>query len=458
MTIKNYILDTNVLLSDTTSIYAFEENNVIIPLIVLEELDRHKSRHDEVGKNARFVTRELDSLRAKGNLLDGVRLEHGGASGLIKIISATSGVADLPFELRENKADNFIIALAFEKSKLVQEVYVLVSKDINVRVKCDSIGVKSEDYLKMRVTTDKEQIYRGVTRIDVHSDHISEFHANDGIGVDKITSTQLFLNQFVVMKDETAVEGSKSAIGRVVMMGGQQHLRPMFEMKEGSTAFGLSPKNKEQKFALDLLFDDSVNLVTLLGPAGTGKTLVACAAGLQQVQGIGGNEKAKYNKLIITRPIQPLGKDIGYLPGTLEEKMEPWISPLKDSLNFLFGNINRTTKRDESLLALHIQKKKIEVEALTYIRGRSIPNAFIIIDEAQNLSVHELKTIVTRVSEGTKIVLTGDIEQIDNTHVDAYTNGLTYAIEKFKEYDISGHVSMVKGERSKLATLASKIL
>lgn len=457
MAVKNYILDTNVLLSDTSSLYAFEDNNVVIPLIVLEELDRHKSRHDEVGKNARQVARELDSLRQMGNLLSGVRLNQSGASGLISIASAKDGVSLIPIELRSDKADNFIIALAYEKSRDPESAFVLVSKDINVRIKCDALGIPSEDYLKMRVTTDKENIYRGVMKLDATSDIISTFHEDGGLAItaEIFGDTRFFPNQFVVLKDETAVGGSRSAISRVVEQSDKPFLRPLFEPKD---VFGLLPKNKEQKFAIDLLFDDGVKLVTLLGPAGTGKTLIACAAGLQQVQGVGGGDSAIYNKLIITRPIQPLGKDIGFLPGTLEEKMEPWISPLKDSLNFLFGNKGRAGKRDESMLALHIQKKRIEVEALTYIRGRSIPGAFIIIDEAQNLSVHELKTIVTRVSEGTKIILTGDIEQIDNTHVDAYTNGLTYAIEKFKVYDIAGHVSLIKGERSQLATLASKIL
>lgn len=465
MTVKNYVLDTNVLMSDPGALRSFDDNNIIIPLVVLEELDKHKTRQDEVGRAARQVARELDQLRALGSLNVGVPLPHP-ASGRVKIMSSKSGVTKLPADLQQDKADNHIIALVLELSKgetVETGHYVMVSKDINVRVKCDALGVESQDYLKLRVTTDKEQIYSGVRKIDALPETITRFYTEEGIEASpEVTGGAVLLpNEFVVLKNEAIVDGAKSAIGRVVSYdaGKSQFLQKLYNAHDGRGGiFGLVPKNKEQTFAIDLLMDPKIKLVTLIGPAGTGKTLIACAAGLQQVQGVGGSDKAPYSKLIITRPIQPLGKDIGYLPGTLQEKMEPWISPLKDSLNFLYGNTNRNGKRDDSLLDLHIEKKKIEVEALTYIRGRSIPNAFIIIDEAQNLSMHELKTIITRVSEGTKIVLTGDIEQIDNTHVDVYTNGLTYAVEKFKEYDIAGHVTMLKGERSALASLAAKIL
>lgn len=458
---KCFVLDTNVLLSDPSSIYSFEEHNVVIPLIVLEELDRQKSRQDEVGKSARAVARELDDLRATGNLFDGIRLAHGTATGILQIksLSSTLSFDKLPPELRTGSADNIIISLAkFLTDTLTSKKVVLVSKDINVRLKADSIGVVADDYLKMRVATDKEHIYGGVMRLDVPADVLETFYTGkkvDAVG-DFFDVHEFQPNQFVVMKDVAAP--GKSAIGRFVLVNGMPTIQQFRFAREGMTLFGgLAPKNKEQLFALELLLDPNVKLVTLLGAAGTGKTLLSVAAGLNQVNGISGVANAPYSKLIVTRPIQPLGKDIGFLPGTLEEKMDPWISPIKDSLNFLFGK-PKAKREDETMLSMHLEKKKIEIEALTYIRGRSIPDSFIIIDEAQNLSVHELKTIITRVSEGTKIVLTGDIEQIDNTHVDVYSNGLTHAVEKFKYYPISGHVTMRKGERSELASLAASIL
>lgn len=459
MITKTYILDTNVLLSDTSAIYSFEENDVVIPLVVLEELDKQKSRVDEIGRNARQIARELDSLRTVGsNLSEGVKLSSNGATGLLRVMSS-KGTVSLPHDLQKEKADNQIIQLAAELQKSTKEPVILVSKDINVRVKCDSLGIRCEDYLRLRAMSNKDDIYRGVIKFNVSADIVNSFHELGGIhATSEITGgAELYPNQFIVLKNEDGP--TSSAIGRYVELpDGEKYIMPFSELDSSVNVFGLTPKNKEQRFALNLLLDKNIPLVTLVGPAGTGKTLLACAAGLSQVSGIGGMESAPYSKLIITRPIQPLGNDIGYLPGTLEEKMDPWIAPLKDSLNFLFGGKTTGRKRDEHMLALHMEKKKIEVEALTYIRGRSIPKAFIIIDEAQNLSMHELKTIITRVSEGTKIVLTGDIEQIDNTHVDVYTNGLTFAVEKFKNYPISGHISLIKGERSALATLASQIL
>jgi PhoH-like ATPase len=219
------------------------------------------------------------------------------------------------------------------------------------------------------------------------------------------------------------------------------------EFKKG--VWGVRPRNKEQNFCLDLLMDPDVKVVTLVGKAGSGKTLLAIAAGLAQV--VEDGSLTNYKRLIVSRPIQPLGKDIGYLPGTMEEKMTPWLAPIQDNLRYLMGN-------DKETLAMYVSQGTIEIEALTYIRGRSISNAFIIIDEAQNLTAHELKTIITRVGENTKVVLTGDIDQIDNVYVDETSNGLAYAVEKFKFHDISGHVTLIKGERSKVATLAAKIL
>lgn len=471
---KIYVLDTNVLLSDPNSIFSFQENDLIIPMAVLEELDRHKSRPDEVGKNARQVSRSLDDMRVKGSLMTGVKLPEGGT---IKVVAIESLDVDMPKEFDLSKVDNQIIGFMLQMKRAQESMGrdsdhplsgILISKDINVRLKCDSLGIKCEDYRKMRVANDPQKFYRGVEVVEVSEELVDELYAKQQLCLpDDVTKTrELYPNQIVVIKNVKEGQTAKSAITKCVSTTGE--LIPVAKI---DNAFGLKPRNKEQSFSLDLLFDDNIRLLTLVGPSGTGKTLLALAAALAQLKGLGPEETAKYNKLIVTRPVQPVGRDIGFLPGTMEEKMEPWIAPVRDNLNFLMGGKRSQPKRrasvppqrshrtdDNAYLSLMQEKGLIEIEAITFIRGRSIPNAFIVIDEAQNLSMHELKTIITRVGDGTKIVLTGDIEQIDNVHVDAYTNGLTYAVERFKEFPIAGHVTLLKGERSELATLASKIL
>lgn len=469
---KTYVLDTNVLLSDPNSIFSFEDNDLIIPMAVLEELDHHKSRLDEVGRNARQTSKTLDELRLRGSLVEGVLLQNGAT---LRIVSINPSIlTNLPPELISSKVDNMIISFMLQLKQenifhagVDNNAAILVTKDINVRIKCDSLGVKCEDYLKMRVTADAEHFYRGVAVVEMDESRVERFYNENELLLtsEEVKDSALYPNQIVVIKN-TGQDGktTKSALTKCVSSD-----KPLLPIAKIEQAFGLKPRNKEQSFSLDLLFDNNVKLLTLTGPSGTGKTLLAIAAALEQLKGIGNPEHAKYEKLIVTRPVQPVGKDIGFLPGTLEEKMEPWISPIRDNVNFLMnskkGNKKRTSAdptksriSDEYYLALMQEKGLIEIEAITFIRGRSIPNAYIIIDEAQNLSMHELKTIITRVGDGTKLVLTGDIEQIDNVHVDAFTNGLTYAVERFKEHAIAGHVNLIKGERSELATLASKIL
>lgn len=456
---KTYVLDTNVLLSDTNSIYAFQDNDIIIPMIVLEELDRFKTRQDEVGRNAREISRLFDELRSTGSLIEGVGLPNGGT---LKVSHTQDDVMTyLPSELRTKSNDNFIIGFIYDLLKTVPNA-IFVSKDINARIKCDSLGIKCQDYLALRKSLGADQLYTGVSVINVDDALVDNFYDNKSIDVSGLSEHSFFENQIVVVKGQQ-YEGitTKSAITK---RRGDQ----LVPIEKYENVFGLKARNKEQQFSFDLLFDDSIKLVTLSGLAGCGKTLLALAAGLEQLNSVG--SYPKYDKLIISRPVQPVGKDIGFLPGTFEEKMAPWISPIRDNLEFLVGgktpsglkrrnpNSNMTPMSDEPYLALLQEKRLIEIEAITFIRGRSIPNAFIIIDEAQNLTIHELKTIITRVGEGTKIVLTGDIEQIDNVYVDTYTNGLTYAIEKFKEFSIAGHVTLIKGERSELASLAAKIL
>lgn len=458
---KTYVLDTNVLLSDPNSIFSFDEHDVIIPMVVLEELDRHKSRPDEVGRNARQVTRSLDNLRERGNLMNGVPLKEGGTLKVGKM----DIIADVKLDgLEAGKPDNMIIAFAKFHTQAI-----LVSKDINVRIKCDSLGVKCEDYLKMRVADDPQKFFRGVEVVEVDEETVDEFYHEGKVELtpEVLKGHKLYPNEIVVIKSTSGGQTTKSAITKCT-----DPAKPLVPIAKIEQAFGLKPRNKEQAFSLDLLFDDNIKLLTLVGPSGTGKTLLALAAALEQLKGLGDEGKAKYDKLIVTRPVQPVGKDIGFLPGTMQEKMEPWIAPVRDNLNFLMDSRRNRPKKqrprgrdggqgpaaDDVYLQLMQERGLIEIEAITFIRGRSIPNALIIIDEAQNLSMHELKTIITRVGDGTKIVLTGDIEQIDNVHVDVFTNGLSYAVEKFKEHAIAGHVTLIKGERSELATLASKIL
>lgn len=451
---KTFVLDTNVLLSDPNAINSFEEHDVVIPLAVLEELDNQKNRPDEVGANARKVSRQLDQFRESGKaqLMHGVKLRSGGTLKVLGMDSTSDII--LPPDLSK-KTDNIIIAFALFLAKTVD--CTLVSKDINVRIKCDSLGLKSEDYLKMRAAETADAIYTGVARVLVTDETIDQFFMQGFTSLEEHVEATLHPNEIVVMKDSL---GSHSAMGRFIGPG--EGVKQMTNVED---VYGLKPRNKEQKFALDLLLDPEIKLVSITGAAGCGKTLLALAAGLGQVIG----KAALYEHLIVSRPIQPMGKDIGYLPGTMEEKMEPWIAPIKDNLAFLMGGKNRKVvskkngeqnrefKRDPYIDML-FEEKKIEIEALTYIRGRSIPNSYMIIDECQNLSVHELKTIITRIGDGTKIILLGDIEQIDNSHVDMFTNGLTYAVERFKDYKIAGHITLLKGERSELATLAAKIL
>ncbi len=439
---KTFVLDTNVLLYDSESIFSFDDNNIVIPLIVLEELDQKKNRQDEIGKNSRKSSRYLDELRDQGSLQKGVKLKSGG---IIKVLSKDQieGFDNvLLSDMDESKPDSIIIATAYSLQKNEKDPVILVTKDINVRVTCDVLGVQCEDYRKHRVVSDAETLYSGVQRIEVSQEIVDKFYTTRKLEIDDtFKDHELYPNQFLVLKDNNS--GQQSIISR--FKNWNQPLTPLIETKQ---TWGLIPRNKEQKFALDILFDDSIKLVTLVGKAGTGKTLLAISSALQQT--LEPTNKL-YKKVVISRPVQPVGKDIGFLPGTLEEKMDPWIAPIKDNLKFLFSN-------DSFTMDMYIERGEIEIEAITFIRGRSIADAIIIIDEAQNLTTHELKTIITRVGENTKIILTGDIDQIDNTYVDSVSNGLTYAIEKFKDYPIAAHITLLKGERSELATLGAKIL
>ncbi|WP_408955962.1 PhoH family protein [Natroniella sp. ANB-PHB2] len=438
---KIYILDTNVILHDPQAIFSFEDNQVIIPMIVVEEIDEQKKRQGSVGKNARVFSRYVDQLRQKGKLSEGVRLEN---SGLLKTDLSYETSSDLPQALDPSKADNKIISTVLNFKKKSDIPVILVSKDINMRIKADAIGVKAEDYETDRVNID--ELYSGVRKIKVASDKIDQFYQQNGLKPEELNlNKELLANEFVSLEDELG--GSQSALARYDQ---QEELLRSFIFK-ADDVWGIGPRNREQSCAFELLLNDEIKLVTLVGKAGTGKTLLALAAGLKKVV-----DDKSYKKLIVTRPIVPMGNDLGYLPGSKEEKLKPWMRPIYDNMEFLVGGgqDQEPVNAIADLKAMNL----IELEAITYIRGRSIPDQFIIVDEAQNLTPHELKTIITRVGENTKIVLTGDPYQIDHPYLDSNSNGLTYVVERMKDKELVGHVTLSKGERSELAELGAEVL
>jgi len=432
---KTIILDTNVYLTEAGSILAFGTDDIAVPTIVLDEIDKHKHRQDTAGLNARTMNRVLDSLRSEGSLMDGVSL--GDRRG--NIFAAHFDENYMPPGMKEDDSDNKIIAIAL---RLIEEGHTIavVSRDLNMRVKCDAHGIECHDYQPQKVISSVENLFDGTQTIECDFSMIDKFYSGEPSYLPE-GEHNLYPNQYLLLKSG---DSNKSAICRFI-----NYQSPLQKINKYKNIWGLKANNKEQQYAMDLLFDRGVEIISLTGPAGTGKTLLATACGLEQVFNTT-SSKGGYDKLIITRPVQPMGRDIGFLPGTLEEKMMPWIAPIRDNLEQLFG--------DRGALDMHIEQGSIEIEAMTYIRGRSISNAFMIVDEAQNLTAHELKTIITRVGHGTKLVLTGDIQQIDNSYVDSVSNGLTHAVEKFKTHELAGHITLIKGERSKLATLASEIL
>lgn len=436
---KTFVLDTNVLLHDPHALYRFEENLVVIPITVIEEVDKFKKDMNETGRNARHVSRLLDDLRTSGSLSSGVTLETGGT---VRVeINEDRGMKSLPQEFKPDKGDNRILAVAMDvKSQSASGQVILVSKDTNLRIKADALGLVAEDYESDKVEIN--ELYTGVTEVAVTSEQVDRFH-----GQGWLEQSGLYPNQFVTMVDEA--NPNHTGIGRFDAVA--ERITPLRKGgKDG--VWSITARNREQAFALDALLDDSIKLVTLVGKAGTGKTLLAIAAGLHKVA-----EENVYNRLLVSRPVFPMGKDIGFLPGDIEEKLAPWMQPIFDNVELLLSGHEaekRHSKGYKELVAMGI----MEIEPLTYIRGRSIPNQFMIVDEAQNLTPHEIKTIITRAGEGTKVVLTGDPYQIDNPYVDASSNGLTYLVERLKGLKITGHVTMMKGERSELAELAANLL
>ena len=439
---KIYVLDTNVLLHNPSSLFAFQENSVVLPLAVIEEIDDQKKRQDEIGRNARQVSRELDRLRQKGPLAQGV---DSGLGGTLRIELNHRAAGDgFPGVLDLNKADNRILCVAWSLQQEASQPVILVTKDLNLRVKADVLGVPSEDFRNDKVNYD--HLYTGVREVELDGAQINEFYRQGLLGLNGLGPAEP--HQFFVIRNQH--QPSQSALAR--HNGGQ--LRPL--VYAPAECFGISPRNKEQRFALELLMDPAVQVVSLAGAAGTGKTLLALAAGLEQVW-----EQKGYQRLLVTRPIVPMGQDLGYLPGEKEEKLRPWMQPLHDNLEYLFrdypsgrGKNAPPMGASEYLTAQGI----LEIEALTYIRGRSIPRQFILCDEAQNLTPHMIKTLITRVGEGSKIVFTGDPEQIDHPYLDSASNGLSYMVEKLRSQGLSGHVTLIKGERSQVAELGAQLL
>ena len=436
---KNYILDTNVLLHDPNSLLSFVDNHVLIPIEVIEEIDRFKRESTDLGQNARSVSRMLDGFRGTGSLSEGVDLPNGGKLKIAFYKNGHSGNGDVAFN--GNTVDNRILSLAASIQKTQpKNPTILVSKDINLRIKADALGLQAEDYETDRVfITD---LYTGMMEMAVSPAKIAEFRAKSELALDD--GRKYFPNEYCTLTDESNTK--KAALAKVDATGTK--LIPIIDCRDG--IWGIKPRNREQHFALDALLDDRIKLVTLMGKAGTGKTLLAMAAGLKRVV----NDR-EFRRLVVARPTISMGKELGFLPGSLEEKLAPWMQPIHDALEMLSDlNMGHDHRRSGDLM----RSGAIVVEALSYIRGRSIANQFMIIDEAQNLTPLEVKTIVTRVGSGTKIVFTGDPYQIDNPYVDSSSNGFNYVVSKFRDQAIAAHIELQKGERSELAELAANIL
>jgi len=424
---KKFILDTSVLLYHEDSIHGFPDQEIILPIEVLEELDTFKTKDDSRGNAARYINRFLDELRQQGSLKDGVKLQNGQ----IVRVCLDSDLSILPSGF-DNTYDNKIISVAYKELKAGSDVSI-ISRDINFRVKCDALGIPAENYSKEKAKIDRREAYTGVAVRDVSLEQMEEFYQQGFINLDE----EFYPNEFLVLKSEkqSALAVNKNGVIKKLL----------FTNHKGFSVQGISPRNKEQTFALEALLDPDCHMVTLTGKAGCGKTLLAVAAAVHMLQ------SGKYKKIIVSRPVQSLSSDIGFLPGTKYEKMEPWIQPMVDNFKIVFQN-------GESYFNLMLEKGFIEVEALSYIRGRSLPNTIFILDEAQNITYQEAKAVLTRMGEGSKLIMLGDLEQIDAPHLDSTTSGLGAIAEKFKDFELSSHITLLKGERSKLATYAAKIL
>jgi len=435
---KTFVLDTNVLLHSAQALNSFTDNNIVLPMAVIEELDRFKKNQDELGRNARQTIRTIDRLREKGNLREGVKLNDN--SGLLRIVSGHGEIknSSLNMELADNRILRVACMLKEEKENII-----FISKDINLRLKADALGLKVNDFEKEKIKFD--ELFSGCRQLNVNDEIIDElYEKNEIISPDET----LFPNEFALLSSN--INPKHSVIGYLNSEGRFSRLNGFFDK---NLVWNIKPRNKEQKMALSLLMDPEIKLVTLIGQAGSGKTLLALAAALEST--IHGT---LYERILVSRPIVPMGNDIGYMPGDKQEKLKHWMQPIFDNLDYLMHGGKKDTQSSSKKIDDLFNSRKIEIEALTYIRGRSIPRQFVIVDEAQNLTPHEVKTIISRAGEGTKMVLTGDPYQIDNPYLDSSSNGLTYCVERMKDKQIHGHITLHRSERSELAALAAECL
>jgi PhoH-like ATPase len=432
---KTFVLDTNVILHDPMSMFSFEGSRVVLPLTVIEELDTFKRNNDERGRSARFVSRKLDELRKGGKLSNWVPLEHGGK---LKVeIQVSDG---LPKAFSAHTKDNEILSCALYLKKQGENI-VFISKDINLRIKAESLGLETQDYEKEKV--DIDDLYKGWREVAVSGEAIDAFYRDKRLPA---PIPDLVPNEFVILKAEGT---SKSALSRYDHK--TKSLVPL--VRADSAPWGIKPLNVEQRFALELLLNPEISLVTLVGLAGSGKTMIALASALQQTL-----EEKLYRRILVARPVIAVGHDLGFLPGTKEEKLTNWMGAIYDNLSYLLEKPKGALETTDMDIQMLMEEGVLEIEAVTYLRGRTLPGLLIIIDDSQNLTPHEIKTIISRAGQGAKIVLTGDPHQVDNYYLDATSNGLTNLVERFKGQGLFGHVTFTKSERSVLAALASDLL
>ncbi|MFZ4429237.1 MAG: PhoH family protein [Phycisphaerales bacterium] len=472
--VKTFVLDTNIVLHNPDAIFVFKEHHVVIPFMVIEELDKMKRKEDDLGRAARTCIRHLDRLRAIGTLSEGVNwagllplanTAHAvGPGGLTGTIRVDVNEYARPSAIAENSPDNHIIAVAWHLMKSGQRT-IFVTKDLSARIKADSLGITTEDFTNQKV--DADRLHLGHFTIPVEGELIDELYHDRLLTLERLQGAMraaaaadpdLFVPESVISNEYVVLRNKddENHTGLARRLSDTDHVIPVTGPRKPVS--GLMARNVQQTMALDALMDDDIKFVTLLGGAGTGKTLLAIAAGMAKVF-----TEGRYDKLLVARPIMPMGRDIGYLPGDKDEKLTAWMQPIFDNLQYLLSTRGAQVQgTDSHSVEQRIQKLmadgKLVLEPLTYIRGRSIPHQFMIVDEAQNLTPHEIKTIASRVGEGTKLVLTGDIGQIDNPYLDQSSNGLAYCIEKMKGVRLFGHVTLTKSERSELASLAANLL